>query len=171
MSSELRPAAMSERDPFAGLARLRREIDELFGDPLPRSGLARRRTDHWPAVDVAYASDPPRAIVVADLAGVPADAIALQIEGRQLILGGRRLAPVPEAELYQQVEIERGQFRRVVELGADVQGDRATARYEDGILRIELPLLAPPSRSRTVPIEHGSEPGAGPSIPTRSQRP
>jgi len=39
------------------------------------------------------------------------------------------------------VEIARGAFRRVVELGADVRGEEAKAVYEDGMLRIELPLV------------------------------
>ena len=103
---------MSERDLFANFDRMRREMDQLFGDAFERSGLSRRRTGHWPSVDVAYAADPPRAIVTAELAGVEADQIALQIEGRTLTLSGRRPPAKPEGEVYQQVEIERGAFRR-----------------------------------------------------------
>jgi HSP20 family protein len=51
------------------------------------------------------------------------------------------------------VEIEAGPFRRVVELNTDVVAQQAKATYEDGILRVELPLeLRGPSR-RQVPIE------------------
>lgn len=146
---------MPERDLFANFERMRREMDELFGDALQRSGLARRRTGSWPAVDVAYASDPPRAIVTAELAGVETEALALHIEGRRLVLAGRRGAAAAEGEVYQQVEIERGPFRRVIELGAEVRGEDATARYEDGMLRVELPLMQRPERSRAVPIESG----------------
>ena len=146
---------MSDRDLFASFDRMRREMDEMFSDAFGRSGLSRRRTGHWPPVDVAYASDPPRAIVTAEIAGVESSDIALQIEGRRLILAGRRRASSAEGEVYQQVEIERGAFRRVVELGAEVQADAATAHYEQGMLRIELPLLQRPSRPREVPIESG----------------
>jgi HSP20 family protein len=146
---------MSERDLFANFDRMRREMDELFGGALERSGLSRRRAGYWPAVDVAYASDPPRAIVTAELAGVDVDEIALQIEGRKLVLSGRRAAAAPEGEVYQQVEIERGGFRRTVELGAEVHADRATARYQDGMLHVELPLVAPPTRPQPVQIEVG----------------
>ena len=149
---------MSERDLFASFERMRREMDEMFGDSFGRSGLSRRR---WPPIDVAYASDPPRAIVTAELAGVDSVDLALQIEGRRLILAGRRRASSVEGEVYQQVEIERGVFRRIVELAADVQSDAATARYENGMLRIELPLLSRAARAREVPIESGdSGPGA-----------
>jgi HSP20 family protein len=149
---------MSERDLFANFDRMRREMDELFGDVSERSGLPRRRADRWPPIDVAYASDPPRAIVTAELAGVRAGEIALQIEGRQLILAGRRGQSPAEGEVFQQVEIQRGTFRRVIQLRADVQSDRATARYEDGMLRVELPLVPRPPRSRAVPIESDAAP-------------
>lgn len=134
---------MSERDLFANFDRMRREMDELLGDVFERSGLA-RPPGQWPAVDVAYASDPPRAIVTAELAGIDVDEIALQIEGRRLFLAGRRGPAQPAGEVYQQIEIERGLFRRLIELGADVDADHISARYEDGMLRVELPLLRRP---------------------------
>jgi HSP20 family protein len=140
---------MSERDLFANFDRMRREMDEMFGDVFERAGIGRGRPGLWPAVDVTYISDPPRAVVTAELAGVDVEAIALQIEGRKLILAGRRGPAEPRGEVYQQVEIERGPFRRSIELGADVQADRASASYQDGMLRVELPL-APPVRSRAL---------------------
>jgi HSP20 family protein len=143
---------MSERDLFANFDRMRREMDELFGDVFERTGLSRRRGGFSPPVDVAYTSDPPRAIVTADLAGVEIDGLDLEIQGRKLILSGRR-GPAEEGEVYQQVEIERGSFRRIVELAADVRAEQAKASYEDGMLRVELPLVASQTRSRGVPIE------------------
>ena len=143
---------MSERDLFANFDRMRREMDELFGDVFERTGLSRRRGGFSPPVDVAYTSDPPRAIVTAELAGVEIDGLDLEIQGRKLILSGRRGA-AEEGEVYQQVEIERGSFRRIVELAADVSADQAKANYEDGMLRVELPLVASQARSHAVPIE------------------
>jgi HSP20 family protein len=142
-----------ERDLFANFERMRREMDELFGDVLHRGGLARRRTGFSPAVDVAYVSDPPRAIVTVELAGVEIDELELQIEGRKLILAGRRGPAAPEDEIYQQVEIERGRFRRVIELGAEVRSDDASASYEGGMLRVVLPLVRREPPSRPGPIE------------------
>jgi HSP20 family protein len=144
---------MPERDIFANFDRMRREMDELFGDVFERSGLARRRGGFSPPVDVAYTSDPPRAVVTAELAGVEIDALDLEIQGRKLILTGRR-GPAEEGEIYQQVEIERGGFRRIVELAADVRAEEARASYEDGILRVELPLVRhQPAPRHAVPIE------------------
>ena len=92
-------------------------------------------------------------MVKADLAGVdPAD-VALEIRGRQLVIAGER-RPTQEAggRLYQQIEIEHGPFRRIVELGADVVADEATASYDDGILQVEIPLAEPEQSVRRVPI-------------------
>ena len=143
---------MSERDLFANFERMRREMDELFGDVFDRGMGPRRRGGFVPAVDVYYVGKPPRAVVRADLAGIDPAHLELEIRGRELILGGQRLAPAADQErLYQQLEIEHGPFRRVVPLGADVDADAAAATYEDGILTVELPLVRP-QQPRSVPI-------------------
>ena len=147
---------MRERDLFANFDRMRRDMDELFGDVLERTGLSRRRLGFVPAVDVAYTADPPRAVVTAELAGVDADSLELEVQGRKLILSGRREPPAVERDVYQQVEIERGSFRRVVELGADVIADEARARYEEGMLRVELPLAQTETQVHSVPIRSES---------------
>jgi HSP20 family protein len=130
-------------------------MDELFGDVFERTGLTRKRAGFSPAVDVAYTSDPPRAIVTAELAGIDIREVELEIQGRELILSGRRAPAVVEGDVYQQVEIERGPFRRVVALGADVRADAAQARYEDGMLRVELPLAPAQEGPTPVPIQVG----------------
>jgi HSP20 family protein len=156
-----------ERDLFANFERMRREIDELFGDVFERSGFGPGRA-FTPEVDVYYCGQPPRAIVKAELAGVDVEEVALEIRGRQLIIAGERRAQEAGGRLYQQIEIANGPFRRVVELGADVEADSATATYEDGILRIEIPRRQQDESSRRVPIRgripepgSNSDPGAG----------
>ena len=144
----------SERDLFANFERMRREMDELFGDV--RRLTARGHDGFMPAVDVYYAGDPPRAVVRADLAGIdPAD-VELEIRGRELVLAGRRRPPADAADrVYQQLEIEHGPFRRVVSLGAEVDADAARARYENGLLIVELPIRpAPPAQNVEIrPVE------------------
>jgi HSP20 family protein len=149
-----------ERDLFANFERMRREIDELFGDVFERTGLARGR-GFSPRVDVYYADNPARAVVQAELAGVDVENVALEIRGRQLVIAGHRRPAKAEGRLYQQIEIETGPFRRTVELGADVKASDAKASYEDGVLRVEVPLTRPEQTVRRVPIEAGDdEPGS-----------
>jgi HSP20 family protein len=131
---------------------MRREIDQLFGDVFERStGL--RGGGFSPSVDVYYVDEPPRAVVRADLPGVEIEHVALEIRGRQLLIAGERRPAEAEGCLYQQIEIEHGPFRRVVELGADVVPEEAKASYDDGILQVEVPLAPADQTSRRVPIE------------------
>jgi HSP20 family protein len=144
---------VSERDLFADFERMRREMDELFGDtwaPGARGAFS-------PSVDVYYLAGPPRAVVRAELAGVKASEIELEIRGRELILAGRRHPHDGRQDrLYQQLEVQHGPFRRVVALGADVDAGAARATFEDGMLTVELPIVAP-AGARTVPIQRADE--------------
>jgi HSP20 family protein len=149
--------SQSSRDLFANFERMRREIDELFGDVFERSTGLRGR-GFSPSVDVYYANDPPRAVVKADLAGVEIDGVALEIRGRQLLIAGERRPAEATGRLYQQIEIEHGPFRRVVELGADVIAEQARASYEDGMLEVEVPLAVHEETVRRVPIEESATP-------------
>src|SRR3954451_8476767 len=151
----------SERDLFANFDRMRREIDELFGDVFDRGSLGAGRRQFSPHVDVYYCGNPPRAIVKAELAGVSVDDVGLEIRGRQLVIQGERRAQESEGRLYQQIEIPHGPFRRVVELGADVVADQAAATYDDGILRVEMPMADPEGGKRQVPIEAPEREGEG----------
>ena len=155
-----------ERDLFANFERMRREMDEIFGDVFGSVGLTSRRTGFSPAVDVFYADDPPRAIVHAELAGIDAGDLGLEIQGRELTLTGHRREADVEGRVYQQLEIDFGPFRRVIPLGAEVVAAEAQATYRDGILTVELPLAGLESRSRTVPIERGSSRTIGPDAIT-----
>ena len=144
---------MSERGLRVNFERMWREMDELLGDPFgeQRGRATRAQAGFSPRVDVYYGGQPPRAVVKAELAGVNIDTVSLEVAGRELVITGERPVEETEGRVYQQLEIEAGPFRRVVELGADVVAERARASYEDGILRVELPIAG--QVTRRVPIE------------------
>src|SRR5918992_5826791 len=97
-----------DRDLLVNFERMRREMDELFGDVWGEGGWlpGRPQPGFSPRVDVYYCGEPPRAVVKADLAGVDPGDLGLEIRGRQLLLTGRRRAQEAEGRLYQQIEIE-----------------------------------------------------------------
>jgi HSP20 family protein len=148
---------MAERGLRVNFERMWREMDELLGDPFAdqRGRAVRAQSGFSPRVDVYYGGRPPCAVVKAELAGVDIDSVALEVAGRDLVITGHRPVAETEGRVYQQLEIEAGPFRRVVELGADVVAERARASYEDGILRVELPLAG--QVTRRVPIEPKSQ--------------
>jgi HSP20 family protein len=141
-----------DRDLLVNFERMRREMDELFGD-VGGWLSGRSQTGFSPRVDVYYCGEPPKAIVKVDLAGVSLDSVGLEVVGRDLVISGERPIQETEGRVYQQVEIEAGPFRRVVELNADVVAEEAKATYDDGILRVELPLRVRSPSPRNVPIE------------------
>jgi HSP20 family protein len=114
--------------------------------------ITRRSSGFSPNVDVYYCGDPQRAIVKVDLAGVDLSQVGIEVGGRQLAIVGERHLQEAEGRVYQQIEIPSGHFRRVVELQVEVDAERASATYEEGILRIELPLRDPGESTRRVPI-------------------
>lgn len=152
------------RDLLVNFERMWREMDELLGDPFAekQARALRAQSGFSPRVDVYLCGGAgrsegsgemtvPRVVVKVELAGVDIDTVSLEVSGRQLAISGERPVAEKEGRVYQQVEIEAGQFRRVIELAADVVSERARASYEDGILRIELPLAG--QVTRRVPIE------------------
>jgi HSP20 family protein len=144
---------MPERDLFVNFVRMKREVDSLMGDAWGRGRYVSRRTSGFsPNVDVYYCGDPQRAVVKVDLAGVDLADVNIEVSGRHLAIVGGRPVQETEGRVYQQVEIPTGPFRRVVELQVDVDPDLAKATYEDGVLRIDLPLRDPADTARRVPI-------------------
>ncbi|MFN2612480.1 MAG: Hsp20/alpha crystallin family protein [Solirubrobacterales bacterium] len=148
-----------QRDPFADFARMRREMDQLIGDVWGQTGQAVRQVSGFaPRVDVYYCGEPRKAIVEVELPGIDPAGVNLEVRGRALVVSGERPVRDVEGRTYQQVELPSGRFRRVVELSAEVEADSATATYEDGVLRVEMPLRAA-SMPKQVPIERTEEPG------------
>ena len=119
---------------------LRIEIQELFAElwQVPRySGLRHR---FRPQCDCYRTADPPALHVVVELPGTDAESVRVTAVGATLIVSGRRDRPQVPGARYRQMEIEYGEFERRIELGEDVDVERATATYERGLLRIVLPL-------------------------------
>jgi HSP20 family protein len=128
---------------------LQREIQELFSDlwQVPRfSGL---RAGFRPHVDCFRTAD--ALTVLVELPGIDPEKVDLFVAEGTLYLAGNRVRPRGEGQVYQQMELDYGPFRRQVALGADVDVSQARATYEQGILEIVLPLAQrQPSGERVV---------------------
>ena len=156
-----------QRNLVVNIERMRRDMDELLGEGWATvEPLSRSRSDFHPRVDVYYSEGPigpgegdpiPKAVVTADLAGVGADAVNVEISGRMLVISGTRPVRRTEGRAYQQVEIPTGTFRRAIELGVDIDSNRARASFEDGLLKVELPIELPEATARRVPIDRPSD--------------
>ena len=135
--------------------RLQEEIEELFADlwQVPRfSGL---RHGFRPNVDCFHTDDPHALTVVVELPGVDPQSVRVVAGERLLVIAGERKRPQLPGRVYQQMEIEYGPFQRQVRLVEDVDPEHASARFEQGVLTIELPVVesAPPAGRYRITVE------------------
>lgn len=142
---------MTSRD----VDKLQEEIEELFADlwQVPRfSGL---RHGFRPKVDCFHTDDPHALTVVVELPGVDAQSVRVVAGERLLAIAGERKRPQLPGRVYQQMEIEYGFFQRRVRLVEDVDPEQARARFEHGVLTIELPVIdqAPPVGRYRITVE------------------
>ena len=99
-----------------------------------------QRRGFEPQCDCYRTDDPPTLHLLLELPGVDPDVVRIVALGSALVVSGVRGRPHPRGARYQQVEIEYGPFERRIELAEDVDADAATAIYEAGMLRLEVPL-------------------------------
>ena len=129
---------------------LQREIQELFSDlwQVPRfSGL---RSGFRPHVDCYRTED--SLTVLVELPGVDPDNVDVVVAEGNLYLAGKRDRPRGEGQVYQQMEIDYGTFRRQVALNADVDVTKTSASYDRGMLTIVLPITQRPPVTEKVVI-------------------
>jgi HSP20 family protein len=131
--------------------RLHDEIRELVDDlwHLPRFAGGRR--GFRPQVDCVRSKDPPALHVVVELAGVDPTSIKVVVADRVLVVAGERRRP-PLSGRYRQLEIEYGPFQRRIQLDEPVDPAAASARYEQGMLTVELPIAPKPQEADRVLI-------------------
>ena len=104
-----------------------------------REGMLAGRSRVWhPPTDV-YETDT-HVMVKLEVAGVGQDDFAVQLQGRTLVVAGRRDDPAAKLA-YQQMEISYGAFHSEVYLPCDVDEAGVRAKYDNGFLYIMLPKL------------------------------
>jgi HSP20 family molecular chaperone IbpA len=138
---------MRKRD---DIDRLHDEIRELVDDlwQVPRFVVARR--GFRPNVDCIRSEDPAELHVVVELPGVDPAQIKVVAADRVLVVAGERCRPRVGGR-YQQMELEYGPFQRRIPLNEPIDTATATARYEQGLLTVVLPIAAkPPKRERVL---------------------
>jgi HSP20 family protein len=91
-----------------------------------------------PAIDIHETPD--ELVVTAVLPGVKADDVEITMTGQTLTLRGEMKADEEiKKEQYLYRERRFGTFSRTLQLPTRVQGERAAAHYEDGVLTLTIP--------------------------------
>jgi len=77
-------------------------------------------------------------VVEIEMPGVDKEGLEVTVEGNELTIIGRRKADLSEGELCY-CETPQGDFRRVFELGPDVDTSKINAEMRQGVLKLHLP--------------------------------
>ena len=123
---------------------LHAEIEELFSELWHVPRFAGMRRGFRPMVDSYRTDDPAELTVIVEVPGIDPKSITIVVSERTLAVSGERVRDRSDGRVYQQMEIEYGPFARQIRLDEDVDPDRATAKYEQGIVTISLPVAAKP---------------------------
>lgn len=92
-----------------------------------------------------------------DLPGVEPETIDLTVEQNTLVVTAERTWHPVEGDEVIISERPQGTFSRQLMLGDSLDTERITARYDQGVLTITIPV-AEQSKARKVQIAHGGEP-------------
>jgi HSP20 family protein len=132
---------------------LQREIQELFSDLWQVPRFSSMRGGFRPHADCYRTEDPPELTVIVELPGVDPDTIQLTVGDSTLVVAGTRVRPRCAGQVYHQMELDYGPFRRQIQLAEPVDVARGQATYERGLLTIVLPLAQKPPVGERVSIE------------------
>ncbi|MGA9408798.1 MAG: Hsp20/alpha crystallin family protein [Bacteroidota bacterium] len=96
------------------------------------------RASDYPSVNIA--EDNNGVQIIAEIPGVPKDDVKLQLHEGTLTISGERKAPaeVKDSALLRG-EIRYGSFSRTIQLPENVDAEKVTAEYTNGVLRVTLP--------------------------------
>jgi HSP20 family protein len=125
--------------PFRDFERMRRNMDRLWDSFFERGVRGADEDGEWlPYLDVAETKD--EIVVKAEVPGMDAKDIDISLsDGLLTIKGEKKQEREEKKENYHLVERSYGAFTRSIRLPKEVQSDKISASYKNGVLKVTLP--------------------------------
>jgi HSP20 family protein len=125
--------------PFRDFERMRRNMDRLWDSFFERGVRGADEDGEWlPSLDVAETKD--EIVVKAEVPGMDAKDIDISLsDGLLTIKGEKKQEREEKEENYHLVERSYGAFTRSIRLPKEVQSDKISASYKNGVLKVTLP--------------------------------
>lgn len=121
-------------DPFAELRRMQSEMNRLF------SGFGTATARDFPPINIWLGEN--SVVVTAELPGVVGADVNLSLQEDVLTLAGKREPKTQQENVdWQRRERAYGSFSRAVQLPFRVDPEKVQARFNNGILEVELQRL------------------------------
>jgi HSP20 family protein len=122
---------------LTAMDRMAKQMDWLSRTALDKPGLRWFAPKVYPAANIT--EDHNKYYVRAELPGMKAEEISLEITGRNLAISGeRKIRSEGENARYHRREREGGRFSRMIALPGDIDSNSVNASMLNGLLVIEL---------------------------------
>jgi HSP20 family protein len=124
-------------DPFRELASLQNRVNTLFQDYGRGQDELTATSSFVPAVDVY--EDEHKVTLKLEVPGISEDDLDIRLENNTLtVRGERKFEEEEKEENFHRIERRYGSFARSFTLPNTLDTENVQAKYEDGVLRIEL---------------------------------
>lgn len=90
-----------------------------------------------PRVDVV--EDAGGITLLADMPGVPKDALDIRVDDDTLVIEGQVNLEIPEGMTVHHVEVDLPRYRRVFTLSKELDPEKVTAELANGVLKLRIP--------------------------------
>lgn len=133
--------AKNSRQTLSFPMRLSHEVERLFDEMIHRPWGSSREVRGWnPSIDVYETAD--AFLLEADLPGVNAEDVSVEVENGDLVLQGSRSLEKTRSD-GQVIAMERssGHFLRRIRLPHSVDKNRIDADFSQGVLRVIIPKV------------------------------
>jgi len=133
---------------------LRSEIDNLFKDFFPAIEKNMDLSDSLGSFSMNVYEKDNTLFVDAELAGFTKDDIDLTLENGILSISGeKKIEEKEEDKNYYCKELRYGKFSRKINVGQKVDENKIKAKFENGILKLELPYRKEIVNRKQIAIE------------------
>jgi HSP20 family protein len=138
-------------DPF-GVLSLQDALAQMLGRPVAPWSVGPSSATVFPPVNVFSTAD--GALVIrAEAPGVDPAKLEIDIEAERVTISGERKAELEGSEGFHRRERRFGRFSRSVQLPPDLDPDRTSATYRDGMLTIRIEK-SEASKPRRIDVAH-----------------
>jgi len=141
------------------MRRFSEDMDRLFEGVGPRWGTRPEEGGLWsPPIEVSEKDG--QFVVCAELPGIRKEDVKVELTPLGLMITGERKRDREERrEGFYRSERSYGTFSRTVPIPEEANLEQAKAQFEDGILKVSLPIPESKRQRREIPIEAGSQQG------------
>jgi HSP20 family protein len=142
-------------DPFREVVAMQNRMDSLFGALNTATEIPATTASFVPAVDVY--EDDKKVVLKLEVPGIEEKDLDVRVEKQTLtVKGERKFENEEKKENFHRIERRFGSFYRAFTLPSTVDTDKVDAKYEAGVLKLEL-QKKPEAQPKQIKVNVGNK--------------